>query len=296
MPPLSHLREQRRFRGNNDALGVLGDRVRVAQVIDTFAHHSRDDLTAAILDCYDGELYGNSMWARKIMAWGNTPERITPHGIFAEKFPSLAQLNLDLGFLSYLPEFLIYAEKTNLKEENPFVVRNTFKEYLGTIKLWRGIRLTEKELEYTRSHGILSSFFRNDNSVCNLEQFESDVLTTFPWKLLENQFYGGHMLSPLLSVSADNEVARGVGNGYAKTAVDGTPKKMYLFELEVPLIDVVPYTEHCLNAPDLLRHVMERERSDLTGKRLHPLWQTNIEQFILYKIDPREIVNVSTLS
>ena len=296
MADLSHLTKLRCSRGSDDSLKVCGDRDFVRSVLENIATYSREDLTAAILGCYDGDLFGSTMWTRKYSAWGNAPERITVHGHFAERYPHLAQLNLDMGFLSYLPEFLKCAKKEGMEDDSPIVVRKKFKEHLGTTTLWRGIKLTKDELNTAENEGIYSSFFRMDDSHPLLEQFEANVLSVYPWKLLDNQFYGGNYFSPLISVSADKDVAEKVGGSYSSSCrKTGEAKDLYLFELKIPLIDVVAYTDHCLKVPDKLKSMVEYESETLTSNNKstnHPLWKTNIEQFILYKVDVNEVVRI----
>jgi len=296
MSNLPHLKKLSLFRGNEKALKIIGDRRKVSLILDNFSNYSRNDLTEAILSCYDGETYGSNMWTRRHEAWGNRSEIITPYGIFSEKNPNLSQLNLDMGFLSYLPQFLEYAEKTDLEEDH-YSVRENFKKRLGTTTLWRGIRLTKKELNHIENYGINSSFFRiKYNQFYRLEQFEANILTTYPWALLENQFYGGHQLSPLISITADKSLAEKVGKSHSKICMHtGEPKRLYLFEIKINFIDVIPYTDHCLKAPDKLQHMIEREKEKLKANNQqvnHYLWKTNLEQFVLYKIDANEIVNI----
>ncbi|MBU0666937.1 MAG: hypothetical protein ABIC91_08515 [Nanoarchaeota archaeon] len=297
MIDLSHIKELRRYRGNEKAVRINGDRNQVANVLDNFDSFSRDELTNAIMACYDGELFGHTMWTRKYSAWGGRPEQITVHGRFAEQYPQLSQLNLDTGFLSYLPEFIEYAKKENPRDKDPFIVREKFKEHLGATTLWRGIRLTKNELNSIEKEGIYSSFFRINGLHSLIEQFEANILSVYPWQLLDNQFYGSDSFSPFISVSANKDVAKKVGESHCSVCrKTGESKELYLFELKIPLIDVVAYTDHCLKVPDLLKLMVEHETETLTSNNktiYHPLWKTNIEQFILYKINADEIVQVN---
>jgi len=216
-------------------------------------------------------------------------------GHFFEQYPHLQSLNLDWGFISYLPEFLTYAQHRNIGND-PLLVRQQFKEYLGSARVWRGIRLTSAELETVKTVGIQSAFLRNIPHDAALEWLEADVLSAYPWAVLGRQCYGGHPRSPLISVSADRDLAMRVGGSAPSTSVSGEKKNLHVFELEMPLMDILPYTDHGLPLPDFLHYWVEEEQAKMRCKNqstVHPLWKTNVEQFVMYKINPEEIISIS---
>ena len=291
----SYLAKMRAYRGRDEAVNIIRDRSNFIDLLQNSRDHTREELIKTIMSCYSGASYSDANWSKVIGAWGNSPERTTIHGTFAGQYPHLAQLDLDQGIVTHLPEFVEFL-KTN-ESQDYLAVRDSFKKYLGYQTVWRGIVLTKEEAKKTKTEGIESNFIRkNKNMTSLLENFEDNVLSVYFDELVERHFHGENYQSPLVSVSSHKDVAMAVGRHFNKRLLLKEEKDLYLFKIKIPEIDLIYYSDHAAKTPsklqDLIRNGTHLHIS-IDGVNSSYPWDRNTESYVMHKINPKEILEVS---
>jgi|GEM_PF-1377486 len=297
-PTLEQLRGG--LRGRDSAVELVGDaeaRRTLNDVLVDPGHHTHDELLDAMFTNFSGETYGDEQWVKVIGAWGDAEEVTTAYGKFREEHPEFASLSLDPGFMTHLPEFMDMISKGQVTATDPAGARAQLKEKLGDTTLWRGMTLTEEELAAVREQGILSPLSRvTAESDHPVEQFSATALSVFPSESLDQHFFNQHPQTPFMSVTEQRDIAIAVGNQYGSRE---SGKRLYLFELKIPTIDVISYTEHALKMPSMLRDLTERNpdagvRVSIDGgEESFTKWTEGAEHYTFWKIDPQNIVNVT---
>jgi hypothetical protein len=279
----------RRYPGRDESVEIIGDRQNLANLLKDPAH-SRSELINAIMSCYSGSAYGNSNWPKVTGGW-TTPEVPTIYGKFLQQNQQLEQLSLDPGFITHLPEFMEYS---NTKEQDYLKTRNNLKQQLGESIVWRGMILSKKEFQKTICHGIESDFLRKTEEILSpIDELEANVLSVYFNRLTEAHFHGENPQSPLISVSSHEDIATAVGRHFGKKSPE---KELYLFKIKVPEIDLIYHTDHCATAPSKLKDLMEKGiqlRVSIDNREATYPWNRETESYILFKIDPGEILEIS---
>jgi hypothetical protein len=286
-------------RGNDEAVQEVGTEVeqhQLGRILTNPGSHTRDELLGAIFDNYSGEAYGNNQWVKKIVAWGDSPEVVTAYGALMDAHPEWSQLSLDPGFMTHLPAFMDMLDRGEITATDYEGVRQQLKDKLGNKTVWRGTMLTDDELEEAKTEGLGSPLSRVvQGSEQPREQFEASALSAQPIDTIEKHFHGEHAATPYLSVSEHPEVAIAVGRHFGNR-VEG--KKFFLFELSVPAIDLVSYTDHAIRPPFKLREMKDRNPDiaitvGVNGKQSTHKWDDSVESFVHWKIDPTEIHEIT---
>jgi len=297
MTIMPYLSKMRRFRGRDEAVELVGDRGNLTDLLQNSQAHSRDEIVKSVMSCYSGTSYGDSNWQKVIHAWGDSPERITIHGNFAAQYPHLAQLNLDPGLITHLPEFMEFLEYNGSESLDYLAMREKFRQSLGNKTIWRGIVMNEEEAEKARDSGIESDYLRKKGEIPSLiEDFEANVLSVRFDELVERHFHGENYFSPLISVSPHKDVAIAVGRHFGARSLLNKSKKLYLFKINVPEVDLIYYSEHAVRAPGKLQETIKNGiciNIAVDGCMNSFPWDRETESYALYKIDPREIVEIS---
>lgn len=297
-PKPDYERLRRGVRGSDNALEAIGsaeDRRRLQDILLNAGDHSHDELLDAVFANYSGEAFGDEGW-RKITGGWSTPEENTSYGEFRERYPHLAQLSLDPGFVTHLTDFIELAQQGELTTLDYQSTRQELKEKLGDVTVWRGMALTEEELEKVKQEGILSLLGREVNeSGQPLAQFEASALTAWPSHAIESHFHNSHDTSPFISVSSSKELALTMGHQFGKLSDD---RKLYLLKIKMPKIDLVDYTEHGVQMPGWLQQLLERNPDahvpfTVDGEVHRTRWADGAEQFGYWKIDPEDIVEIT---
>src|SRR3989338_4350441 len=295
MVDTSYLGKLRTYRGIDEAVEIIGDRGSLTHLLQNSKHHNRDEIIEAVMSCYSGLAYGDANWTKVISAWGDSPERITIHRIFAQH-SHLTQLNLDQGVVTHLPEFVEFLKS---REQSDYLAaRESFKRDLGSNTVWRGMVLSDQEAEKMRYEGIESDFLRKSGDMLSaIENFEANVLSVYFNELVERHFHGENYWSPLVSVSSHRDVAIAVGRHFGGRASAQEGKNLHLFKIQIPELDLVYYTEHAARLPaklqDLVRNGTHLHVS-VNGTESSFPWDKHTESYVMYKINPDEIVDVST--
>ncbi len=282
------------FRGSDEALEVVGDRGTLVDVLQNSGQHTREELLREVMACYSGTAYGASNWPKFNGGW-STPKEPTVHTTFANRYPHLSQLNLDPGIMTHMPEFLEFLEGAGSQEYWP--LRDAFKRHLGVKTVWRGMVLTEEEADKVRVEGIESDFLRKkDEMPAVIDNFEANVLSVYVDELVERHFHGENSHSPLVSVSSYEDVAIAVGRHFGRRSVSEGKKRLYLFKINIPEIDVIFCTDHAVRPPYKLQESIRRGtqlRVSVNGCDSSYPWDRHVESYILHKVDSKEIVEVS---
>ena len=259
--------------------------------------HARDELCRAMMGCYSGQSYGAANWSKRIGAWGDAPEIVTVHGIFADKYPQLSQLNLDLGVMTHLPELLEFLQTEDANTYDYLSVRARFKQHLGNRIVWRGTMLTDAEAASVRNEGVASNLLNGVRQAESAIQYVEDaLLSAYCSELAELHFHGENPASPFVSVSYHEDVAIAVGRHFGKFSPGAKQKQFHVLKMSVPEIDLIHYTDHAIRAPSKLKSMMERGAMLYVAVddrvSAHP-WDREVESFLLYKADAAEIVDIS---
>src|SRR3989344_2639641 len=296
--PIKSLERFRHLRGDDRAvveIGLDNDRQTLLSIIKNPGSHSRHELLHSVFANYSGAAYGNYQWPRITGGW-TAPEEPTLYGTMRSAYPTLTQLSLDPGFITHLPDILRMIEAGEVRVEDYLKAREEFKEKLGSRTMFRGTMLTDEELTLIKEFGILSLLAKHVAAFTNpQEEFEAKALSTNIHYSIESHFHGENYFTPFLSVSAYNDIATAVGRCFAAR---GEGRKFYLFTLQVPMIDMVSYTDHGVRMPQRLRQSFDYNPDysvniAIDGNESEYKWDENVESYIFWKIDPGDIVEVS---
>lgn len=292
------LKQLRRFtRGRDDAvirIGSPADQNKLLTILKNPDHNSRNELLREIFRNFSGDAYGDYQWKKATGGW-TTPKVPTVYGNFRSACRQLSQLSLDGGFISHLNEF-------DVKQVAPdqldfWAIRDNFKEVLGYEIVWRGMMLISEELNAIKKHGILSSFPRNIAGMsAPLEEFEANVLSAHIGELAEAHFHHENDISPFVSVTDHRDIAIAMGRD---KGCMGEGRKLYLFKMRIPKIDLISFSEYGIHRPSMLNECIEKGLQisvSIDGETIKHPWDDSVDRFLFWKIDPDEIVEITQLN
>ena len=289
---------RRGLRGSDDAVLEIGetrDQEKLTAIFKDPSHHSREELLGLLFKNYSGGAFGDYQWSKYTGGW-TTPKEPTLYGKLRSNYPQFTQLSLDAGFMCHLPQFMGMLENGEIKSTTYEGVRNELKEKLGYTTMYRGMMLTDKELNDIKNGGMLSFLSRHiKRSSEHKDEFDAKVVSTKVDLAVESHFHGEHPSTPYLSVSAYKDVAIAVGRHFGKREVG---KKFYLFTLKVPAIDLISYKENIIRTPSKLQSSIEYNPNysvhiSLDGEKKQYKWDEEVESYMFWKIDPEEIVEIT---
>jgi len=287
---LDHLRH---YRGSNDAVVEISSPAQQQEfltVIKGSGDQSRHRLMEEIFKNFSGSDYGDNQWSKYTGGW-TTPKVSTLYGEFRDNYTNLDPLSLDAGFITHLPEFFESVKGDLVNDQNYLDFRKRFSEKLGSKIVWRGMMLTEAELENIKNIGIVSNFasFLKTSSLPK-EEFEAKFLSTYIDELIERHFHSENRLTPFISVSSHKEVAISVGRCFGNKS-EG--RKFYLFKMNIPEIDRIYYTEHGIKEPYKLRESPHILSISVDGENSEFKFDKDAESYLFWKIDPQEIIEIT---
>lgn len=297
-PSIERLRGS--LHGNDEAILEKGSSIeqqKFLEILQESSHHSRDELVTAVMSNYSGVAYGDYQWSRKSGGW-TTPEELTLYGKFREAYPQFSELSLDAGFISHLPEFMEMIERGEITSSDCKEVRREFKEKLGYKTLYRGTMLTDAEFASIQENGLPSPLEQQvETAEHPKELFEAIALSAYVHDSIEQHFHGENYSTPYLSVSSHEDVAIAVGRHFGRKGED---RKLYLFKLQIPVIDLVSYKEGGVKKPYKLKEIQERNPNytlsiSVEGKEAEYPWDEDVESFVFWKINPEEIIEITQL-
>jgi len=245
---------------------------------------------------------GDEHWWRLATGGWTTPKVPTLYGEFREQFGRLSRLSLDQGFVTHLPEFMSLADdKPSAVEGDYRHVRELMRRELGHKIVWRGMMLTDDELKSIEKNGIASPLMMKVAEEENLEpMLNQRLLTSRPSRVIENHFHGDKTWSPYVSVTEHRDVAVALGRCFGIKY--GEPRKLYLFKLRIPELDLIYYTEHGIDTPSRLREIIEgrqQAQMDYTISitvddiATEHVWDREVESFVFWRVDTEEILAVT---
>ncbi|MGK5086906.1 hypothetical protein WDW86_05060 [Bdellovibrionota bacterium FG-2] len=196
--------------------------------------------------------------------------------------PGFGKLIVDPGLTIRLDEFEAFVKTNNLLKEDPWHVRDKFKQFLGETTLYRALALTPEEFETIQRVGIGSKLAHLKTLQANY--FEKSLNQEMDLRVTK---VGGNWLDPLMSVTDYPDVANAVASRYASPG-----KKVYLFTLKVPELDIIYQSFHS----EVMKYPYSRASTDLHvvqgGKRIIlPFPSRKVESFLLYYVSPNQIVS-----
>jgi hypothetical protein len=286
------------LRGDDAAVVETGSSVEREKMLDILKdpdHHSREELIRSMFANYSGEAYGDYQWQKETGGW-TTPKEPTVYGKFRERYPEFAKLSLDAGFITHLSEFMEMLEKGEIMSTGFEGARNELKEKLGYKIIYRGMMLTDEELQSVKNNGLMSPVSRHiQKSEQPKLEFEAKVISTNINYSIEAHFHGENYTTPYLSVSGHEDVAIAVGRHFGKREPGS---KFYLFKLKVPVIDLISYQEHGVKTPYKLKEMIDRNPDyslavSVNGKDGKYKWDEDVESYVFWKIDPENILDVT---
>jgi hypothetical protein len=222
----------------------------------------------------------------------------------------LEVLAIDPGIASrtkQLKKFIAGSEKKLLKLD-PWELREAFKKHLGNSIVYRGLKLTEEEVEKIEAKGMNSKMIRageDDENPITKQSLSSDFS-----QILKNHMSASSMSeeteSPLLSVTNYPKLAASVAKTHAETK--RTKVGIYIFKLKVPKLDlismggsksVLPYPDnHNPFGGGWLKRYENKipfHFRTLTGKRVKVPVDKRLESFLLFRAEPEEILKVKKI-
>ena len=189
----------------------------------------------------------------------------------------------DPGIASRLNEFYDFVKQysTNIDSMTTLELRKNFSDYLGNQRYYRAMMLTEQQAEEIKTKGIISNNFNGDEA----KNIFNDLLLGYknPKSVSYKDFIYGKVNgmnrnNPLISISKSKEIAKEVSQNYT---LDTRGKKNYIFELEIPKINVIePKGEFDVTYPGL----------DFFDKNGNQLQKEDVESFVPFIIDSKYII------
>jgi hypothetical protein len=253
------------------------------------------------------ELY--RAWAQTVDDWdayGQTKYGAAGKTILA-KLRSLGdsyvQLAVDPAISTRVEEFSAYIRGLPAVPESAWEARRRFAEKLGFKTTYRGMYMTDGEVQAARTHGLLPNLY-SDPPERWAETLDFTMSRSLNDMLLDhmNGDRPPHRKSIILSVTAHDDAAGAIAKAYARGSKPGG--KVVVFRCQVPALDLLhlhlpgaslPVLEPAaslLEFPESWRtgvthNVIEIERPD--GSRVQYGLDADLESFVQLKIDPDEI-------
>ncbi len=258
----------------------------------------RQELADAISLTYCGSNYGDNNWN------GNLPEcSLSSHKTNNAKkllnlYPNMSQLSLYPGVMSHVAKLIDFLENNNMNGKNHIYVYKAFKEYLGKRTMYRGMALSDSEAKNIEENGIESAFIRDVNSPeAKIKDLENTVLSLQFSQLIDDKLDGINTdRSPLISLTPYKDVALAVGFAFGFDKIERKKGNMYVYKLKIPEIDIIRFNNIEVSMP------YKYKLSGLLGYKLNVTKNGKVksynvdeklEQFVMYKINPSEIVDVN---
>ncbi|MFN8847943.1 MAG: hypothetical protein ACK5V3_10195 [Bdellovibrionales bacterium] len=208
-------------------------------------------------------------------------------------------LIVDPGIVARIIQFVEFVSKNNLEMTPPKSVRSLFASVLGKKTMYRALVLNEKEMNDIKQNGM---------KAVSLINSKSHFLTDYPllqmfWKRRsDNPFPDG---DPMISITVHPEIAVAAASIFLyrnSKPIFGLDlkfekKDIYLFEIEVPVIDILIPESHQFSVLRTKHIGFSIEIQNFTRKtNTHYGYGPDVESFLLYEVHPQEILQVSKIS
>lgn len=208
--------------------------------------------------------------------------------------PRFAELVVDPGVVTRLPQFRAFvAAHPELRSADPWAARGAFADSLGHRTVYRALMLRPEDLPRVEESGLTSRFVRMPGQLGEASRSLQNQI--------DERVRGWPSLSePLVSVAKRARVAASVA-GRPLAAVPELRERgnqVYLFRAKVPAIDVFARGARpgapLRVGPESRGQTLTSRWADAHGvahERTASLTSPETESFILYGIDPNEIVS-----
>lgn len=253
---------------------------------------TRSKILTKIFENYSWNDYWDCQWNKTSWGW-TTPKELTIYWEFREKYENFSSLSLDHWLMTYLPEFMEFIKEPQISNLSFLDARQAFSKKLGYQEVWRGMMLTQEELEYIEKSWINSNFVLKIPDFDEPEiQFEAQILSAYVNDLYERHIHNENHLSPFVSISYERDIAIAVWRHFW---VKNDWRKFYLFKIKIPKIDLISYTEHAVKTPSIFDRVKNNLLSIIVDDResAHKWDSNSTESYVFWKIDPEEIIEVT---
>ncbi len=211
---------------------------------------------------------------------------------FRELGPLFRQLFLDPAILTHGDALLAFLRTHPRKWSDPWELRQAFSDSLGTQKCYRALVLTPEQAQEITEKGMSSAFLREER----FKGFVRQLGFPYQQQLRDHLNWGNGSASNFQSVTTHPNLAIAVAN--LTLAKNPAPNaNIYLFELELPKIDIVSFTPDGLRPPRLWEGRMNHQVNTIfrggrpiqAGIRV----DADYESFVNYVIGTSEIRSVS---
>jgi hypothetical protein len=195
--------------------------------------------------------------------------------------PKFTDLIVDPGIVFNISGFTEFVKNNNLLRSDPWRARGLYADHLGFATVYRALALTSEEYKTILREGMESTVLRSGEPASGTE-------TDLRRKLVERGSLRDRPRDPFLSVSKYKDVAAAVASSFV---TDKSAQKVYVFKLHIPRLDLLYHApDTFLNGLKLWgeKYVVSVGRS----KKSFPV-DDRLESFILYKVEPNEILSVS---
>ncbi|MEO6953719.1 MAG: hypothetical protein ABI321_18090 [Polyangia bacterium] len=212
--------------------------------------------------------------------------------------PGFDRLAYHPGLVTRMSEFKRFLDQHGLRNAKPEDALAAFSRSLGTRTVYRALALDAAGAARIKVRGIESALSQHDmdlgiiwpkptfDGMTPTHERGDDGFGLPVARSISNRLTGwGGMTDPLLSVAADRDVAIAAT---APFATDG--KQIHVYQLRVPAIDMF----HMGKKGSVLPRNQDRQWLVLDHPDGHvvkvPFPAADTESFMLYRIDPKEIV------
>ena len=196
----------------------------------------------------------------------------------------------DPGIVSRTEELYSFVKNlpVDINKLSSLELRKMFSDSLGTQKYYRGMTLTEEQVETIKKEGIKSINFVGENREQIFESLflgKSDYEYTSFKRFMDKKVSGINRNNPMISVTQIEKIAQKVTSRYSRPK--NIDQKIYIFELEIPKINTVePIKDFEIYYPGFGFY-------DKSGKKI-PTEQ--VESFVPFVINSSCIKSIKTFT
>lgn len=212
--------------------------------------------------------------------------------------PGFDRLAFHPGVVTRLSEFKHFLDRRGLRGTAPEAALAAFSRSLGTRTMYRALALDDAGAARIATRGIESSLSRHDldldlvwpkptfdGGAPSKEEGNGGIGSSIARSITNRLMGWGGMADPLLSVAVDRDVAIAATAPFATNG-----KQIHVYELRVPVLDTFRTGKPgSVLARHQDRQWLVLDHPDGRVEKV-PFPAADTESFLLYRIDPKEIV------
>ena len=207
--------------------------------------------------------------------------------------PHFAALIVDPGLVLRLDQFEKFVKQNHYSKLDPWELRRLFSKSLGSRRVYRALSLSEEEVEQMKTMGMKSKLINVFDDYVkdkNPKWVNYELNANLNKQVIDRAAYPAAYDS-LLSVTEMPEVGIAVSKRYLEAN-----KNVYLFELEVPELDILYQKQKGLldYAEGANRYYLRLTRGSHVEE--YPYADRKTESFILYQVNASEIKSVKKIA